>query len=49
MRSVAGQHAPVSVQTVSNSDHHNITGLEETWLMLVDFALTAVLPETKAA
>ncbi|WP_447741086.1 hypothetical protein [Variovorax boronicumulans] len=49
MRSVAGQRAPVSMQTMSNSDHHNITGLEETWLMLVNLALTAVLPETKAA
>ncbi|BEP57575.1 alpha/beta hydrolase [Variovorax boronicumulans] len=46
---IAAWPTPVSVQTVSNSDHHNITGLEETWLMLVDFALTAVLPETKAA
>ncbi|OEZ31838.1 alpha/beta hydrolase [Variovorax boronicumulans] len=46
---IAAWPTPVSVQTVSNSDHHNITGLEETWLMLVDFALTSVLPETKAA
>lgn len=46
---IAAWPTPVSVQTVSNSDHHNITGLEETWLMLVDFALTAVLPEPKAA
>lgn len=46
---IAAWPTSVSVQTVSNSDHHNITGLEETWLMLVDFALTAVLPEPKAA
>ncbi|BEP66355.1 MULTISPECIES: alpha/beta hydrolase [unclassified Variovorax] len=46
---IAAWPTPVSVQTVSNSDHHNITGLEETWLMLVDFALTAVLPEPKVA
>ncbi|OUL98722.1 alpha/beta hydrolase [Variovorax sp. JS1663] len=40
---------PVSVQTIGGSDHHNIMGLEETWLRLVDFALTSVLPEPKAA
>jgi alpha/beta superfamily hydrolase len=40
---------PVQVQTVAESDHHNIMGLEATWLHLVDFALTTVLPETKAA
>lgn len=36
---------PISVQTVPGSDHHSIMGLEATWLYLVDFALTAVLPE----
>jgi alpha/beta superfamily hydrolase len=40
---------PVHVETIPASDHHNIMGLEETWLRLVDFALTAVLPEPKAA
>jgi alpha/beta superfamily hydrolase len=40
---------PVSVKTVANSDHHNIMGLEETWLRLIDFALTSVLPEPMAA
>ncbi len=40
---------PVSVQTVPGSDHHNIMGLEATWLHLVDFALTAILPESKVA
>jgi alpha/beta superfamily hydrolase len=40
---------PVCVQTIAGSDHHNIMGLEETWLRLVDFALSAVLPEPKAA
>jgi alpha/beta superfamily hydrolase len=39
----------ISVQTVADSDHHNIMGLEATWLHLIDFALTAVLPEPKAA
>ncbi|MGR4869403.1 alpha/beta hydrolase [Variovorax sp. LARHSF232] len=40
---------PVGVKTIPGSDHHNIMRLEETWLRLVDFALTAVLPEPKAA
>lgn len=40
---------PVSVETIAGSDHHNIMGLETTWLHLVDFALTAILPEPKAA
>jgi alpha/beta superfamily hydrolase len=40
---------PVSVKTVANSDHHNIMGLEDTWLRLIDFALTSVLPEPMAA
>ena len=40
---------PVSVQTIAGSDHHDIMGREETWLRLVDFALTSVLPEPKAA
>jgi hypothetical protein len=40
---------PISVQTVPASDHHSIMGLEATWLYLVDFALTAVLPESKVA
>jgi len=46
---IAAWPTPISVQTVSGSDHHNIMGLEETWLRLVDFALSAVLPEPKAA
>jgi alpha/beta superfamily hydrolase len=40
---------PVCVETIPGSDHHNIMRLEETWLRLVDFALTAVIPEPKAA
>ncbi|MFM9924394.1 alpha/beta fold hydrolase [Variovorax sp. H27-G14] len=40
---------PISVQTVPGSDHHSIMGLEATWLYLVDFALTAILPEPMAA
>ncbi|GAA4344477.1 alpha/beta hydrolase [Variovorax defluvii] len=40
---------PVSVQTIAGSDHHDIMRTEETWLRLVDFALTSVLPEPKAA
>ncbi|HSV60666.1 MAG TPA: alpha/beta fold hydrolase [Variovorax sp.] len=40
---------PVHVETIPESDHHNIMGLEETWLRLVDFALTEVLPEPKLA
>jgi len=40
---------PVSVQTITGSDHHSIIVLEATWLHLVDFALTAVLPEPQAA
>ncbi|MGJ7510531.1 alpha/beta hydrolase [Variovorax sp. GT1P44] len=40
---------PISVQTVAGSNHHNIMGLEATWLHLVDFALTAVLPQPKSA
>lgn len=40
---------PISVQTVPGSDHHSIMGLEATWLYLVDFALTSILPEPKVA
>lgn len=39
---------PVSVQTIAGSDHHNIMSMEATWLHLVDFALTAVLPAPEA-
>ncbi|MGJ7605202.1 alpha/beta hydrolase [Variovorax sp. LT1R20] len=46
---IAAWPTPVSVETVPGSDHYNIMGLEETWLRLIDFALTAVLPEPKAA
>ena len=46
---IAAWPTPVSVTTVPKSDHHNIMGLEETWLHLVDFALTSVLPELKEA
>lgn len=46
---IAAWPTPVSVQTVPASNHHSIMGLEETWLYLVDFALTAVIPEPKAA
>jgi alpha/beta superfamily hydrolase len=40
---------PISVQTVPGSDHHSIMGLEATWLYLIDFALTSILPEPKVA
>ena len=40
---------PIQVQTVPGSDHHSIMGLEATWLYLIDFALTAILPEPKVA
>jgi alpha/beta superfamily hydrolase len=46
---IAAWPTPVSVQTVPASNHHSIMGLEETWLYLVDFALTAVIPEPKSA
>lgn len=46
---IAAWPTPVNVQTVPASNHHSIMGLEETWLYLVDFALTAVIPEPKAA
>ncbi|MFV0672261.1 alpha/beta hydrolase [Variovorax sp. tm] len=46
---IAAWPTPVNVTTVAKSDHHNIMGLEETWLHLVDFALTSVLPELKEA
>lgn len=36
---------PVCVRTVPDSDHRSIMGLETTWLHLIDFALTSVLPE----
>ncbi|MES1265466.1 MAG: alpha/beta fold hydrolase, partial [Variovorax sp.] len=40
---------PVSVQTIAGSNHHDIMSFETTWLHLVDFALTAVLPAPEAA
>ena len=40
---------PVHVETIPGSNHQNIMGIEETWLRLVDFALSALLPEPKAA
>jgi hypothetical protein len=46
---IAAWPTPVAVQTVPGSDHHSIMGLEATWLHLVDFALTSILPEPKAA
>jgi alpha/beta superfamily hydrolase len=46
---IAAWPTPISVQTVPASDHHSIMGLEATWLHLVDFALTAILPEPVAA
>jgi len=48
-RLIAAWPTPISVQTVPGSDHHSIMGLEATWLYLIDFALTAVLPEPKVA
>jgi alpha/beta superfamily hydrolase len=48
-RLIAAWPTPISVQTVPGSDHHSIMGLEATWLYLIDFALTAILPEPKAA
>ena len=42
---IAAWPTPISVQTIPGSDHHSIMGLESTWLHLVDFALTAILPE----
>lgn len=46
---IAAWPTPVCVQTVAGSDHHNIMGLEATWLHLIDFALSEVVPEPKAA
>ncbi|OAK60851.1 alpha/beta hydrolase [Variovorax paradoxus] len=46
---IAAWPTPISVQTVPDSDHHNIMGLEATWLYLIDFALTAILPSSEAA
>jgi hypothetical protein len=46
---IAAWPTPVCVQTVPGSDHHNIMRLEATWLHLVDFALTSIIPEPKAA
>ncbi|WP_265258057.1 hypothetical protein [Verminephrobacter aporrectodeae] len=37
------------VTTIPGSGHHNIMGLEETWLRLIDFAPSSVLPEPKVA
>lgn len=48
-RLIAAWPTPVSVLTIPGSDHHNIVDLEETWLHLVDFALTAVLAAPEAA
>lgn len=45
---IAAWPTPINVQTISGSNHRGIMGLEETWLRLVDFALTAILPEPKA-
>ena len=42
---IAAWPTPIRVQTVAGSDHHSIMRLEATWLLLVDFALTAILPE----
>lgn len=42
---IAAWPTSVSVQMVPDSDHYNIMGLEATWLHLIDFALTAILPE----
>ena len=46
---IAAWPTPIRVQTIHDSDHHSIMGFEVTWLHLIDFALTAVLPEPKAA
>lgn len=46
---IAAWPTPISAQTVPDSDHHNIMGLEATWLYLIDFALTAILPSSEAA
>jgi hypothetical protein len=46
---IAAWPTPICVRTIAGSDHHSIMGLEATWLHLVDFALTAVLPAPKAA
>jgi hypothetical protein len=46
---IAAWPTPICVQTIPGSDHHGIMGLEATWLHLIDFALTSVLPEPKAA
>ncbi|MGJ7524737.1 alpha/beta hydrolase [Variovorax sp. GB1P17] len=46
---IAAWPTPVSVQTIPDSDHYNIMELEATWLHLIDFALTAILPERVAA
>jgi alpha/beta superfamily hydrolase len=46
---IAAWPTPISVQTVAGSNHSNIMSLEATWLYLVDFALTAVLPQPKSA
>ncbi|SFM89523.1 alpha/beta hydrolase [Variovorax sp. OV329] len=40
---------PVSVETIPGTNHHDIMHAEETWLRLVDFALTSILPESKSA
>jgi len=46
---IAAWPTPICVQTVPGSDHHSIMRMESTWLHLVDFALTAIIPEPKAA
>lgn len=46
---IAAWPTPIRVETIPGSDHYSIMGLEETWLHLVDFALTAILSAPKAA
>jgi alpha/beta superfamily hydrolase len=46
---IAAWPTPICVQTIPGSDHHNVMGLEATWLHLIDFALTAVIPEPELA
>lgn len=48
-RLISAWPTPVAVETIAGSDHHSIIDLEETWLLLVDFALTAVLATPEAA
>ena len=46
---IAAWPTPISVKTIPGSDHRGIMRLQETWLRLVDFALTTVFPEPQAA